>query len=190
MRITRRVLTALAIMTGLLLSTAGAAGAAPTTKYLHAHINAYGSDIGGCGTSEWSSYSGWCGGSGESGGAGSPFIGSVRVSWCDPGPSACKKDFNAFFANSRITKPALPPGYSREMLLENTLGEWVYGGVKMPNGPFVVLVGSILRQPVVAEDPNKGVESDGGPLFLYVGYHGGSASNREYVFGFRGYLKY
>jgi hypothetical protein len=88
------------------------------------------------------------------------------------------------------TKPALPPGYSRELLLDNTLGDWLYGGVKMPNGPFVVLAGYVKGQPVSPQDPNKGVESDGGPLFLYVGYHGGGVNSREYVFGFRGYIQY
>ncbi len=76
------------------------------------------------------------------------------------------------------------------LLQENTYKSWIYGAVKMPNGPFVVLAGFIRGQPVVAQDPNKPVESDGGPLFLYVGHHGGSKVSQEYVFGFRGYLKY
>ncbi len=180
---------ALAVVLTGFLSTAGAAGAATTIKF-HAHVDAYGAPGLGCGAAVWSSDLAGCAANAGNGNAGTtPIAGKVGVGWCDPARRNCAHT-EARFANSRITKPALPPGYSREMLFENTFGDWIYGGVKMPNGPFVVLAGFIKGQPVVAQDPNKGVESDGGPLFLYVGHHGGGVNSQEYVFGFRGYLKY
>jgi hypothetical protein len=185
-------LVALAIMTGLLFLTTGAAGATTTLKF-HAHIDAYGQPTLGCGPAEWSSSLAGCAGSGYDGNAGtSPFKGKVGVGWCDNGRDRdCAAVLKSRFENSRTTRPALPAGYSREMTLEDvTYGSWIYGAVKMPNGPFVVLAGFIRGQRVVAQDPNKPVESDGGPLFLYVGHHGGGVNSQEYVFGFRGYLNY
>jgi hypothetical protein len=185
----RRALAGVAIVMGLILSTAGVAAATTTLKF-HAHMDAYGQTTLGCG-GEWKSSFAQCIGNVVNGNSGtSQFNGHATVSWCD-GTSNCTFVSDSLFGQSGIARPALPSGYSRGMVLMNSnSGNWIYGAVKMPNGPFVVLAGVINGNRVVAQDLKKGVESDGGPLFLYVGHHGVAGDKQEYVFGFRGYLKY
>ncbi|MDQ1360536.1 MAG: hypothetical protein QOJ44_913 [Acidimicrobiaceae bacterium] len=190
MRALRRVLIALTAVLMGVLSIAGTAGA--TTSKFHAHVDAYG-DKKGCRT-EWSSHYGACSGYANDGNAGTSLhIRGLDILWCDiPASINCSTLFNSLFTQSGIPKPAMPPGYTREMLLD-TRDRWIYGAVKKPNGPMLVLGGFMVGKPIVGQDRNKAVESDGGPLFLYVGYHGQGptyATYYEYVFGFRGYLKY
>jgi hypothetical protein len=195
MQTTRRVVVVLAIMTGVILSTAGAAGATTTLKF-HAHIDAYGLPGFGC-IAKFDAPNAGCVGEGYNGNAGtSMFVGKVQVGWCDLGPPCSAGKFalgRSWFApETALPRPPMPSGYSRMMDVQSANGRsnWLYGAVRLPNGPFVVLAGMVDGHSVVAQDPNKAVESDGGPLFLYVGWHGQVDKNYEYVLGFRGYLRY
>jgi hypothetical protein len=191
MRALRKILVVSAVVLTGLLSIAGPADA--TTTKFHAHVDAYGDRLG-CRT-EWSANYGACTARATDGNAGTALhIRELDILWCDsPASSNCSTLFNSLFTQSGIPKPALPPGYTREMLLDAGPDRWIYGVAKKPNGPMLVLGGFILRQRIVAQDPNRPVESNGGPLFLYVGYHGEGSTHatfHEYVFGFRGYLNY
>ncbi len=70
----------------------------------------------------------------------------------------------------------------------------LYGAVKMPNGPFVILGGQYGGHQIQPGNANEGaVAQTDGPLYLYVGANGvvkAGSPNNGYVFGFRGYLKY
>lgn len=193
MRLLRKALPALALVVMVLAVQVATASAEPPLKF-HLHLNSYAKGNGyNCGISEWSSTVATCGGSGQNGNAGT--AGSFRtfdyVSWCNGDP---------FCASLIGGKEALPHGYTRWMkicgLSGNDCGSWLIGAVKMPNGPFLVLQGKVDGKAVARQSDGKREETDGGPLFLYVGFHGsinnggGVPASNGYVFGFRGYLNF
>ncbi len=194
---TRRSMTLRKLLPGIgFVALAGplapaAASAAPFR--FHVHMDAYGTQGPGynCSISEWSSTMASCGGFGHNGNAGSAgaFDNFDTVRWCN-GSASC----GSFVG----TKAALPAGYSRwmELCATSDCRSNLIGAVRMPDGPFLVVEGTVDGRAVVRQSESKGVESDGGPLFLYVGYHGsisnggGVPASQGYVFGFRGYLQF
>ena len=162
----RKVLPGIALVATALALQPAVASAAPFK--FHVHMDAYGKGNNyNCGMSEWSSTLAFCGGTGQDGNAGSagPFRGYDYVGWCN-GTSDCASIIGA--------KVALPDGYSRWMELCSGADcrDKLIGAVRMPNGPFLVVGGKVDGREVARQHESKGVESDGGPLFLHVGYHG------------------
>ena len=92
---------------------------------------------------------------------------------------------------------ALPSGYSRWMVFCPIAGSgcdtynWLVGAVRTPNGPFTVMEGKYNGHPVKPSGTGA-VESQGGPMFLYVGCWGRvgmvNGHTNGYVFGLRGHL--
>ena len=129
------------------------------------------------------------------------FHGEVRVDWCPV--STC--DPTTIGAHHHVNAPH---GYTRWMILckrpvvtaHGPCDNYLLGAVNMPNGPFAVVDGRIDGHAVTptSSDESK-VEHQGGPLFLYVGFHGQHHVSQGvphplvyngYVFGFRGWLNY
>lgn len=187
----KKVLPGIALVAmALAMQPMGASAAAPFK--FHVHMDSYGKGNGyNCGNSEWSSTLASCGGFGHNGNAGSagPFNGYDYVGWCNGSPD-CAGIIGA--------KTALPEGYSRWMELCSGADcrDKLIGAVRMPNGPFLVVGGRVDGKDVARQDENKGVETDGGPLFLYVGFNGyinnggGVPASHGYVFGLRGYIQF
>ena len=207
-RTAAKIVLALAVLAVLAPSAFSASQQAATQHHkFHAHVDAY-SYPRGCRQFEWNSPSAVCLGTSNNGnnGTANGLHGTVRVDWCPVG-SCNPVDYGAHHRAGGYTAPH---GYTRWMILcsrpaptsWDPCRNWILGAVKMPNGPFAVVGGGIDGHAVTptSSDESK-VEHQGGPLFLYVGFHGeqrvseGSAPgapfmNNGYVFGFRGWLNY
>ncbi|HEX3565658.1 MAG TPA: hypothetical protein VHU17_09810 [Acidimicrobiales bacterium] len=161
-------------------------GVASAGEYkFHAHINAYAKPA--CSGFQWSNEAGLCDGKGEaindSSGNSFPFSGgntTITIRWSSA-PSLCGY------------KP-MPAGYNRWMKVNTNDGYWLCGAVKsndVPNGSFVVVEGKTDHGSVKPSSSDAStVEKPGGPLFLWVGYHGQDSYGYGYVFGLRGYVSY
>lgn len=169
------------------------ASASAHDHYWHSHLNAYTNTLG-CGLSTWSSAEAFCYGldehSAAQGGTGKGT--SVNLAWCNQ--VSCLRHLDA-----RYTHLRLPNGFTRAMRICVNHGHGcvneVVVGVRMPNGPLAVLGGHWGAHALLPSDVGKPNESRGGPLFLYVGYHGeqarpGGVATHGYVFGFRGFLQW
>jgi hypothetical protein len=166
---------------------AGTAGANQT--YFHLHVDSY-TESYNCADWEWTTGSyGQCTAKPGLRGFPNPLLTDVTlVRWCTAATN-CTKVGN--------TDLALPSGYSRWMVFCPVAGphcdtyNWLLGAVRTPNGPFTVMEGEYNGHPVKPSGTGA-VESQGGPLFLYIGYWGrvglrtGQANG--YVFGLRGHL--
>jgi hypothetical protein len=184
---------ALALVALIVAMTAIASTATASSRYFHTHIDAY-SQTRNCGYSEWSSPLAYCNGYAAPTTNAGAIAYSIGVSWCDGSlASAC--------LGQTHTSLTLPPGYSRWMKVCRLVGnsecqDYLLGAVKMPNGPFSVMAGSFEGKSVKPSNPNGAVESPGGPLFLWVGFHsylsqgGGVPAKTGYVFGLRGHLEF
>jgi hypothetical protein len=200
-RIALKVVLGLAIVAAF-APLASSAGQHTTTTWhkFHAHVDAY-ADPYSCFLSEWNSPHAMCIGWSNNGnnGTANGFHGQVRVDWCPV--AGC----NDQYIKARAQHFHAPHGYTRWMWLCRSpsayghCDNWLLGAVKMPNGPFAVVEGHIDGHAVTptSNDESK-VEHQGGPLFLYVGFHGqssvrhgaGHITANGYVFGFRGWLNY
>jgi hypothetical protein len=192
-RFRRCVTTVVVGVTAALAAGPGTAGAA-SQHWFHAHVDAY-SQTNNCGVAEWHSQIGVCKGSSQNGNAGSTegFNGAVFVNWCPHDSTFCRHGIGQSHA-------VMPAGYDRWMVLCQWHGNgecfnWLLGAVKMPNGPFAVVAGHVNGHAVRPTSTDAGrVEHQGGPLFLYVGFHshinngGGKPGSFGYVFGFRGWI--
>lgn len=174
-------------------TTAVAAGLLPGVASaeevkFHAHMNAY-SDADNCTDWTWNSSSARCRAIGEvmngPSGRSFPFEGAnwpIAISWHSPPVK---------FHGCTGT---LPAGYNRWMELSVT-GGWLCGAVSSTahnNDAFVVMSGEIKNRTVRPSSTDRShLEKPGGPLFLFVGYHGRTHNGKHgYVFGLRGYLNY
>lgn len=193
MRVQRRLKTAaMAAAMGLAVSAAGAGllsgvASAEEVKF-HAHMNAY-SQTENCTAWTWNSSSAECHAIGEyvndASGKSFPFEGAsfpITVMWHSPA---------ARFPNCT---GILPAGYDRWMRF-SVKGGWLCGAVSSTaqnNDAFIVMSGEIKAQKVVPSSTDRAqLEKPGGPLFLFVGYHGRTSNGKHgYVFGLRGYLNY
>jgi hypothetical protein len=175
-------------------------GATAADHKFHAHVDAYHQHPYNCGISTWSDRSapfGGCYGRSGNGNNGTAlgFSGTLYIVWCRHDVHLCKNHVDHPHA-------VLPHGYDRWMRICRGLGNedchnYLLAAVKMPNGPFAVMFGRVDGHQVRATSTNENqVEHNGGPLFLYVGYHGsisnggGVPASHGYVFGFRGWLHY
>jgi hypothetical protein len=186
-----RVLVSLTVLFTATTLLSAPASAAP--HFFHSHIDAYSPDsncgrVGSSNENEWSYHRGHCQGYAGVGGNAAPFDRTVRIEWSSDASSTPLLGVSL----------TMPSGYSRWFKATQVTGTssstWIGGAVKMPNGPFTVLTGSVNGQPVRADNPHGAVEQVGGPLFLWVGYHGRVGKDgyayHGYVFGLRGYLDY
>jgi hypothetical protein len=163
-------------------------------RRFHAHINAYYKHEG-CG-GEWGRAAVSCIGQTEDNGLIGGFDQRVSISWCAPG-GAWHGSSQPCGTTPDGTQHTLPHGYDRWMMLDRNRQNYLLGAVKWPNGPFAVVTGVIDKHHVTATSTDQSkVEHQGGPLYLYVGYHGKVDSGNHlvpsegYVFGFRGWLNY
>jgi hypothetical protein len=194
-----RLTVGLALLIALAPAAWGAVRSAAATDHkFHAHVDAYHQHPYNCGISTWTdthSAFGSCYGTSHNGnnGTANGFHNTVYIVWCRHDVSLCK---------DHVGHPhlVLPHGYSRWMRLCRGLGNdgchnFLLAAVKMPNGPFAILAGRVDGNSVrpTSTDESR-VEHNGGPLFLYVGYHGsisnggGVPASHGYVFGFRGWI--
>jgi len=172
---------------GLLPAVASAA-----ERKFHAHMNGY-SHADNCTDWTWNSSSGMCYVIGErmdgASGKSFPFTGSknrIRVSWNASNVALC---------NVRHDVGPLPAGYDRWMKVSTSEGNWLCGAVSSTahnNDAFIVVDGEVHRQSVTPTSTDRTrLEQPGGPLFLFVSYHGRTSGGKHgYVFGLRGYLNY
>jgi hypothetical protein len=183
-RVAANVVVGLAVLIGGIGALPGVASAGEYK--FHAHMNFYAKPA--CSGFTWSNAAGLCEGRGEyvndSSGQSFPFQGAnipITVSWAPANqPEKCGH------------KP-MPAGYDRWMKVSTSDGYWLCGAVKSwesPNGVFAVVGGVINGGAVIPTSSTGASETRGGPLFLWVGYHGQDPWGHGYVFGLRGYLNY
>jgi hypothetical protein len=209
-RIALKAVLGLAVVAALAPAASSAGQQATTAQHkFHAHVDAY-TVLHSC-VGVWNDARGACSGVSNNGNNGSAngFHGDIRIRWCANGDSYCSDQFAMLPAGHNVH---MPHDYDRWMFIcrradGNDCHNYLVGAVKMPNGPFAVVAGRIDGHTVMptSTDQSK-VEHQGGPLFLYVGYHGkvhlytGAVLNPwthinqsyfyGYVFGFRGWLTY
>jgi len=155
----------------------------------HAHMNGY-SQANNCTAWTWNSPSAMCTAIGEyvngASGKSFPFEGAsypITIQWNTPPGGGV--------ANCEGT---LPAGYNRWMKF-SVKGGWLCGAVSSTaqnNDAFIVRGGEIKDRKVVPSSTDRSqLEKPGGPLFLFVSYHGRTSNGKHgYVFGLRGYLNY
>jgi hypothetical protein len=189
----RGVVMAMAIVTLGFIGTTAISGTAGAAQFaFHLHVDAY-SVTNNCEDWDWTT-SGYGRCTAQPGLRGFPangLGGNMIVRWCTA-PTNCTD------VGTR-TLP-LPAGDSRWMVVCLRIGQtscdpgnWLVGAVRGVNGPFTVMEGRYDNH-LVNRSGTGAVESQGGPLFLYVGYAGrvalgsGHFAKGGYVFGLRGQL--